>query len=79
MLRQVCSELSQYFQNDKENNMKKTLLVSALMSLFLAACGDSDNAGNQTEQKASGTEPASAEQQAAPSASSNLNIYNWSD
>ena len=79
MLRQVCSELSQYFQNDKENNMKKTLLVSALMSLFLAACGGSDNAGNQTEQKASGAEPASAEQQAAPSASSNLNIYNWSD
>lgn len=58
--------------------MKKTVLVSALMSLFLAACGGSNQTGNESGQKASG-EQAGAEQQATLSASGNLNIYNWSD
>ncbi|KPN71304.1 polyamine ABC transporter substrate-binding protein [Neisseria sp. 83E34] len=60
--------------------MKKTLLVSALAGLFLAACGGSGN--TQDGQKASGSEnrAASTEQQAAaPSATGKLNIYNWSD
>ncbi len=65
----------------RNETMKKTLLVSALMSLFLAACGGSDNAGKvQNEQKASDNQAASTEQQAAtPSDSGKLNIYNWSD
>ncbi|UOO83010.1 polyamine ABC transporter substrate-binding protein [Uruburuella testudinis] len=55
--------------------MKKTLLVSALVSLFAAACGGSNNTGEQA-----GSGAASAGQQAAaPSATGNLNIYNWSD
>ncbi|MDO5640296.1 MAG: extracellular solute-binding protein [Neisseria sp.] len=54
--------------------MKKTLLISALASLFLAACGGSGGSGSQVEQKA-----ASGQDAAAPSASGNLNIYNWSD
>ena len=60
--------------------MKKTLLVSALASLFLAACGGSGDSGGNQAQKASGEQAASVETQAAaPSESSNLNIYNWSD
>ncbi|MFV2029500.1 polyamine ABC transporter substrate-binding protein [Neisseria sp. S1] len=58
--------------------MKKTLLVSALAGLFLAACGGSGN--QQTETKAPET-PASenASRIEAPAATGSLNIYNWSD
>lgn len=56
--------------------MKKTLLVSALMSLFLAACGGSNQGNN--EQK--GAENQSASTAAtAEAATGQLNIYNWSD
>ena len=56
--------------------MKKTLLVSALAGLFVAACGGSG--GQQAQQTADGGASAAA-QQAAPAATGNLNIYNWSD
>lgn len=62
--------------------MQKKLWVSALTSLLLlAACGGSNNAGGAQEaQQASGEQTASAGKAvAAPSASGNLNIYNWSD
>lgn len=49
--------------------MKKTLLVSALGALFLAACGGSDN---KTADAASGVAAANADSKA-------LNIYIWSD
>lgn len=55
--------------------MKKTLLVSALMSLFLAACGgngQSADSGKPAEGSASGTE-------SAADGSNQLNLYIWSD
>lgn len=60
--------------------MKKTMLVSALASVLLAACGGS----NQTQSNNTGTEtPASTASQSAnatPAAETGkLNIYNWSD
>ncbi|MFC3874945.1 polyamine ABC transporter substrate-binding protein [Neisseria musculi] len=55
--------------------MKKTLLFSALASLFLAACGGSGGSGTQ---QAGGT-PASSERQTAAEGTAKLNIYNWSD
>lgn len=51
--------------------MKKTVLVSMLMGLFVAACGGTDNA--QSDSK--GAEQASGQ----PAATGKLNIYNWSD
>ncbi|WP_274571243.1 polyamine ABC transporter substrate-binding protein [Neisseria leonii] len=56
--------------------MKKTLLVSALSSLLLAACGGSNHA--QTENKPS-ENPASVPVAGAEKSSDKLNIYNWSD
>ena len=56
--------------------MKKTLLVSALAGLFVAACGGS---GGQQAQQAADSGASAAAQQAAPAATGNLNIYNWSD
>ena len=52
--------------------MKKTLMVSALISLFVAACGGAE------ENKATNS-AASADQQAAKPSTNKLNIYNWSD
>lgn len=55
--------------------MKKTLLVSALMSLFLAACGgngQSADTGKPAEGSASGAETAA-------DGSNQLNLYIWSD
>ena len=54
--------------------MKKHLLVSVLMSLFVAACGGhgSGNADKGQDQTASSA-------QAAGASSGKLNIYNWSD
>ncbi|MDO4696217.1 MAG: polyamine ABC transporter substrate-binding protein [Neisseria sp.] len=51
--------------------MKKTVLVSMLAGLFVAACGGTDNAqsGNKGSEQASGQ----------PAATGKLNIYNWSD
>ncbi|MDO4997684.1 MAG: polyamine ABC transporter substrate-binding protein [Neisseria sp.] len=50
--------------------MKKTVLVSALLSLFVTACGsNTDNA--QSESKSA--------EQANATATKQLNIYNWSD
>lgn len=57
--------------------MKKTLLVSALASLFLAACGGSNNA--QTENKTSETPASGAQSGAVAKSTDKLNIYNWSD
>lgn len=58
--------------------MKKTLMVSALLSLFLSACGGGGSAEQKTE-----AVPANASEAvttaAAPSATGQLNIYNWSD
>ncbi|MDO4641094.1 MAG: polyamine ABC transporter substrate-binding protein [Neisseria sp.] len=50
--------------------MKKTLLVSALAGVLLAACGGSQDGRNQSENGGKAI--------AAP-ATSKLNIYNWSD
>lgn len=55
--------------------MKKTLLFSALASLFLAACGGSGDSGAQQ----AGDTPASGAQQTSAEGTANLNIYNWSD
>lgn len=55
--------------------MKKTLLVSALMSLFLAACGgngQSADPGKPADSSASGTA-------SAADGSNQLNLYIWSD
>ncbi|EGY52352.1 polyamine ABC transporter substrate-binding protein [Neisseria shayeganii] len=55
--------------------MKKTLLVSALMSLFLAACGgngQSADSGKPADSSASGTA-------SAADGSNQLNLYIWSD
>ncbi|MDO4693155.1 MAG: polyamine ABC transporter substrate-binding protein [Eikenella sp.] len=55
--------------------MKKTLLVSALMSLFLAACGgngQSSDTGKPAEGSASGTA-------LAADSSNQINLYIWSD
>lgn len=54
--------------------MKKTLLVSALAGLFLAACGGGDGA----QKAADGAQTGGAQQQAAEG-TAGLNIYNWSD
>ncbi|MDO5058389.1 MAG: polyamine ABC transporter substrate-binding protein [Neisseria sp.] len=51
--------------------MKKTVLVSALLGLFLTACGSTDNA--QSDSKTA--EQASAQ----PAGTGKLNIFNWSD
>ena len=57
--------------------MKQNLLACALMSLFLAACGGSGSTQKTDAAAASGASaPATA---AAPSATGQLNIYNWSD
>lgn len=56
--------------------MKKTLLVSALMSLFLAACGGSNQ--GKTEPKSAENQSASTAE-TAEAATGQLNIYNWSD
>ncbi len=56
--------------------MKKTLLVSALTSLFLAACGGGSTATQGGSAPASDA-PASAT--SAPAGTAHLNIYNWSD
>ena len=53
--------------------MKKTLLVSALATLFLAACGGS---GSQSAEQKTAAPSAAAEKQAA---TDKLNIYIWSD
>ncbi|MDO4907697.1 polyamine ABC transporter substrate-binding protein [Neisseria sp.] len=55
--------------------MKKTLLFSALASLFLAACGGSGGSGTQQ----AGDTPAGGAQQASAAGTAKLNIYNWSD
>lgn len=55
--------------------MKKTLLASALMSLFLAACGgngQSADSGKPADSSASGTA-------SAADGSNQLNLYIWSD
>jgi len=60
--------------------MKKTVLVSALAGLLLAACGGANNAQSDnkgTETPASASSGASATSPAA--ATGKLNIYNWSD
>lgn len=60
--------------------MKKTVLVSALAGLLLAACGGANNAQSDnkgTETPASDSSGASATSPAA--ATGKLNIYNWSD
>ncbi len=56
--------------------MKKSLLVSALMSVLVAACGGS---GNQEGQKNAENQAASAAPATAAAATDKLNIYNWSD
>ena len=53
--------------------MKQNLLACALMSLFLAACGVSGST-QKTDAASGASTPA-----AAPSATGQLNIYNWSD
>ena len=53
--------------------MKQNLLACALMSLFLAACGGSGST-QKTDAASGASTPA-----AAPSATGQLNIYNWSD
>ncbi len=60
--------------------MKKTVLVSALAGLLLAACGGANNAQSDNkgaETPASASSGASATSPAA--ATGKLNIYNWSD
>lgn len=60
--------------------MKKTVLVSALAGLLLAACGGANNAQSDnkgTETPASASSGASATSPAA--ATGKINIYNWSD
>lgn len=60
--------------------MKKTLLVSALTTLFLAACGGSNN--QAADKKEAASAPASGAQTQASAnlpATDKLNIYIWSD
>ena len=57
--------------------MKKTLLVSALTTLFLAACGGSNN--QSAENKNAANAPASGAQASALPATDKLNVYIWSD
>lgn len=60
--------------------MKKTVLVSALAGLLLAACGGANNAQSDnkgTETPASASSGASATSPAA--ATGKINIFNWSD
>ncbi len=57
--------------------MKKTLLVSALTTLFLAACGGSNN--QAAEKKEAANAPASGAQASALPATDKLNVYIWSD
>ncbi|MDO4249281.1 MAG: polyamine ABC transporter substrate-binding protein [Neisseria sp.] len=60
--------------------MKKTLLVSALTTLFLAACGGSNN--QAADKKETASAPASGAQTQASAnlpATDKLNIYIWSD
>ena len=57
--------------------MKKTLLVSALTTLFLAACGGSNN--QSAENKEAANAPASGAQASALPATDKLNVYIWSD
>ncbi len=57
--------------------MKKTLLVSALTTLFLAACGGSNN--QAAENKNAANAPASGAQASALPATDKLNVYIWSD
>ena len=57
--------------------MKKTLLVSALTTLFLAACGGSNN--QSAENKNAANAPASGAQASALPVTDKLNVYIWSD
>ena len=57
--------------------MKKTLLVSALTTLFLAACGGSNN--QSAENKNAANAPASGAQASALPTTDKLNVYIWSD
>ena len=56
--------------------MIKTLLVSALTTLFLAACGGSNN--QSAENKNAANAPASGAQASALPATDKLNVYIWS-
>ncbi len=56
--------------------LNKTLLACALTGLFLSACGGS---GNQPTAAPASDASAAPAQSAAPAATGNLNIYNWSD
>lgn len=61
--------------------MKKSLIFSAVFSLFLGACGGSGTATQQTEGGAASSAPATASATATanPGSGGKLNIYNWSN
>lgn len=55
--------------------MKRTLLVSALLAIFVGACGGSNSGSSQSQAE----NAESSSQAVATPATGELNIYNWSD